>query len=56
MQVEGKAAVVTGGGTGLGLAIVIDLANLYNGSLTLHRSSIGGLDARLELPFAREVE
>ena len=43
-------------GSGLGLAIVIDLANLYNGSLTLHRSSIGGLHARLELPFAREVE
>ncbi len=39
-------------GSGLGLAIVIDLANLYNGSLTLHKSGLGGLDARLELPSA----
>lgn len=42
-------------GSGLGLAIVIDLAHLYNGSLTLHKSAIGGLDARLELPSTEEV-
>jgi signal transduction histidine kinase len=43
-------------GSGLGLAIVIDLAHLYHGSLTLHKSDIGGLGTRLELPFAEEVE
>jgi signal transduction histidine kinase len=43
-------------GSGLGLAIVIDLAHLYHGSLTLHKSEAGGLGARLELPFAKEVE
>jgi signal transduction histidine kinase len=42
-------------GSGLGLAIVIDLAHLYKGSLTLHNSAIGGLDARLELPCAEEI-
>jgi signal transduction histidine kinase len=42
-------------GSGLGLAIVIDLAQLYHGSLTLHKSEAGGLGARLELPFAEEV-
>ena len=42
-------------GSGLGLAIVIDLAHLYNGSLTLHKSDTGGLGARLELPSAEEV-
>jgi signal transduction histidine kinase len=42
-------------GSGLGLAIVIDLAHLYNGSLTLHKSGAGGLGARLELPSAEEV-
>jgi signal transduction histidine kinase len=43
-------------GSGLGLAIVIDLAQLYHGSLTLHKSDIGGLCARLELPSAEEVD
>jgi len=43
-------------GSGLGLAIVIDLAQLYHGSLTLHKSEAGGLGARLELPFAEEIE
>ena len=42
-------------GSGLGLAIVIDLAHLYHGSLTLHKSDAGGLGARLELPSAEEV-
>jgi signal transduction histidine kinase len=39
-------------GSGLGLAIVHDIAELYGGSLTLHRSSEGGLSARLLLPAA----
>jgi signal transduction histidine kinase len=43
-------------GSGLGLAIAIDLAHLYHGSLTLHKSDVGGLGARLELPCAEEVE
>ena len=42
-------------GSGLGLAIVIDLAHLYHGSLTLHKSDAGGVGARLELPSAEEV-
>jgi signal transduction histidine kinase len=38
-------------GSGLGLAIVSDLATLYDGQLTLDRSSrLGGLVARLDLP------
>ena len=43
-------------GSGLGLAIVIDLAHLYHGTLTLHKSDEGGVGARLELPFAKEVK
>jgi signal transduction histidine kinase len=39
-------------GSGLGLGIVSDIAALYQGSLTLERSSAGGLLARLELPAA----
>ena len=37
-------------GTGIGLAIVRDLAELYDGELTLEDSPLGGLRARLELP------
>jgi signal transduction histidine kinase len=37
-------------GTGLGLAIVADMAGLYQGSLSLHDSDLGGLSARLTLP------
>jgi signal transduction histidine kinase len=37
-------------GTGLGLAIVRDVAKLYGGTLSLGRSPLGGLEARLELP------
>ncbi len=37
-------------GSGLGLAIVRDLADLYNGSISLDRSATGGVVARLELP------
>jgi signal transduction histidine kinase len=37
-------------GSGLGLAIVRDLAELYGGAISLERSSLGGLRARLQLP------
>ncbi len=37
-------------GSGLGLSIVVDLAKLYGGGLTLLRSPLGGLRARLVLP------
>ena len=37
-------------GSGLGLSIVVDLAKLYGGGLTLERSPLGGLRARLVLP------
>lgn len=37
-------------GSGLGLSIVVDLAKLYGGGLTLQRSPLGGLRARLVLP------
>lgn len=37
-------------GAGLGLAIVTDLAAAYGGTLSLDRSALGGLCARLDLP------
>lgn len=37
-------------GSGLGLAIVRDLAQLYEGEITLEDSPMGGLRARLRLP------
>ncbi|MCU4182227.1 sensor histidine kinase [Bosea sp. BH3] len=37
-------------GSGLGLSIVVDLAKLYGGGLSLQRSPLGGLRARLVLP------
>ena len=37
-------------GSGLGLAIVRDLAELYQGTISLEDSSLGGLRARLRLP------
>lgn len=37
-------------GTGLGLAIVRDVAKLYGGDFALGEASLGGLEARLELP------
>lgn len=40
-------------GSGLGLSIVHDLTQLYAGSLTLGRSSLGGVAARLHLPGAQ---
>lgn len=39
-------------GSGLGLAIVRDLAEHYGGSITLGRSKLGGLQARISLPAA----
>lgn len=38
------------GGAGLGLAIVRDIAEAYGGSVTLGRSDLGGLSARVTLP------
>jgi signal transduction histidine kinase len=40
-------------GTGLGLAIVRDIAKLYGGTITLGASTLGGLEASLELPRAQ---
>lgn len=37
-------------GSGLGLSIVVDLAKLYGGGLSLERSPLGGVRARLLLP------
>ncbi|MGA9573892.1 MAG: sensor histidine kinase [Lysobacterales bacterium] len=39
-------------GHGQGLGIVKDIAALYGGSLTLSRSDLGGLQAKLDLPAA----
>jgi signal transduction histidine kinase len=39
-------------GHGLGLAIAVELAELYDGSLWLGRSPLGGLSAVLDLPAA----
>jgi signal transduction histidine kinase len=40
-------------GSGLGLAIVRDLAHVYGGSISLDASPLGGLRARLTLPYRR---
>jgi len=37
-------------GSGLGLAIVTEIAELYNGELSLSDSALGGLKAELRLP------
>lgn len=42
-------------GSGLGLSIVTDLAELYNGSLELGHSDLGGMKATLVLPMAIEL-
>jgi signal transduction histidine kinase len=39
-------------GHGQGLGIVNDIADLYNGSLKLKKSSLGGLRAEVDLPAA----
>lgn len=48
--VRGVRADEKASGSGLGLAIVRDLAELYQGSISLHDSHIGGLRATLTLP------
>ena len=40
-------------GTGLGLAICLDIAEAYDGALTLEASDLGGLLVRVRLPAAR---
>lgn len=47
---RGVRADESGSGSGLGLAIVRDLAELYDGSIVLDRSPMGGLRASLVLP------
>lgn len=47
---RGRRLDETTPGSGLGLSIVVDLAKLYGGELSLQRSPLGGLRARLELP------
>lgn len=47
---RGVRADETAPGSGLGLAIVRDLAQLYEGTITLEESALGGLCARLRLP------
>ena len=47
---RGRRLDETTPGSGLGLSIVVDIAKLYGGGLTLQRSPLGGLRARLELP------
>jgi signal transduction histidine kinase len=47
---RGIRADETAPGSGLGLAIVRDLAELYNGTITLTDSTLGGLRATLRLP------
>ena len=39
-------------GSGLGLAIVKDLAELYGGRVRLEKSTLGGLQAVVELPLS----
>jgi signal transduction histidine kinase len=47
---RGVRADETAPGSGLGLAIVRDLAELYEGTISLEDSPMGGLRARLRLP------
>jgi signal transduction histidine kinase len=47
---RGRRLDETTPGSGLGLSIVVDLAKLYGGELSLERSPLGGLRARLVLP------
>jgi len=49
---RGRKLDETVSGHGLGLNIVHDITHLYNGSLTLEKSSHGGLCALLDLPVA----
>lgn len=47
---RGRRLDETTPGSGLGLSIVVDLAKLYGGELSLEKSPLGGLRARLVLP------
>lgn len=47
---RGRRLDETKPGSGLGLSIAVELAHLYNGSISLENSEKGGLCARLELP------
>ena len=47
---RGVRADETAPGSGLGLAIVRDLAGLYEGTISLDDSPMGGLRATLRLP------
>jgi len=47
---RGKRLDETKPGQGQGLGIVKDIAGLYNGSLSLKKSALGGLQAQLNLP------
>ncbi|MBK5257355.1 MAG: hypothetical protein JJE39_15115 [Vicinamibacteria bacterium] len=47
---RGVRADEAGPGSGFGLAIVADLAELYQGSISLDASPLGGVRARLRLP------
>lgn len=49
-QARGKRLDETKPGSGLGLSIVVELAELYNGGLTLETSPEQGLRAKLVLP------
>jgi signal transduction histidine kinase len=49
---RGVRADETAPGSGFGLAIVRDLAEVYGGAISLSRSPLGGLRARLTLPSA----
>jgi signal transduction histidine kinase len=49
---RGKRLDETKPGSGLGLSIVTDLVQLYQGTLRLERSPMGGLRAVVELPAA----
>jgi len=53
--VRGKRLDEQAGGHGFGLPITEELAELYGGGLTLDRSALGGLAARLTLPAARDA-
>jgi signal transduction histidine kinase len=49
--VRGVRADEAAPGSGLGLAIVRDLSEVYGGSISLEASPLGGLRARLTLPY-----
>jgi signal transduction histidine kinase len=52
---RGRRLDETKPGSGLGLSIVADLAAEYGGSLSLGRSTLGGLRAVVDLPAASET-